>query len=175
MARSALLEPRKERPEARLTPEQKKYIERAAQIRGTSVSDFVVTSAADAGLRTIREQEVLTLNERAREVFVRALLSPPLPGKRLLAAAKRYKGTTKLQVLPKATPRTYFRIEPLSKMQDRETISGGIEALDSYLKRPASQDVAKHTAACFVLTPDGKTVAGFYTPSKYAVDLARRL
>jgi predicted GNAT family N-acyltransferase len=58
-------------------------------------------------------------------------------------------------------------------MHDRETFSCGTEALDSYLKRQASQDVAKHTAACFVLTPDGETVAGFCTLSQYAVDLAR--
>jgi uncharacterized protein (DUF1778 family) len=87
-------EPRKERLEARLTPEQKKHIERAARIKGTSVSDFVVLSAADAALRTIREEEVLTLNERARETFARALLNPPAPGRRLTAAAKRFKERT---------------------------------------------------------------------------------
>jgi uncharacterized protein (DUF1778 family) len=71
---------RKERLEARLTPEQKKHIEHAARIRGTSISDFVVLSADDAAVRTIREQEVITLNERAREVFANALLHPPVPG-----------------------------------------------------------------------------------------------
>ncbi len=95
MAPSAVLESKKERLEARLTPDQKKSIERAAQIRGTSVSDFVVMSAADAARRTIREQEVLTLNEKAREVFVQALLNPPPPSKRLLAAAKRYRQARK--------------------------------------------------------------------------------
>ena len=96
MGRSAVVEKeiKKERLEARLTPEQKKHIERAAQIKGTSVSDFVVLSAADAAVRTIREQEVLTLNERAREVFVEALLNPPAPGARLVAAAKRYRERT---------------------------------------------------------------------------------
>jgi uncharacterized protein (DUF1778 family) len=87
-------ESKKERLEARLTPEQKKHIEHAARIKGTSVSDFVVLSADDAAVRTIREQEVLTLNERAREVFVNALLKPPAPGRRLVAAAKRYKERT---------------------------------------------------------------------------------
>jgi uncharacterized protein (DUF1778 family) len=82
---------RKERLEARLTPEQKKHIEHAARIRGTSISEFVVLSADDAAVRTIREQEVITLNERAREVFAKALLDPPVPGARLLAAAQRYK------------------------------------------------------------------------------------
>jgi uncharacterized protein (DUF1778 family) len=88
-------ESKKERLEARLTPEQKKHIEHAARIKGTSVSDFVVLSADDAAVRTIREQEVLTLNERARDVFVRALLNPPAPGRRLVAAAKRYKERTR--------------------------------------------------------------------------------
>jgi uncharacterized protein (DUF1778 family) len=96
MSRSAVIarESKKERLEARLTPEQKKHIEQAARIRGTSVSDFVVLSAADAAVRTIREQNVLVLNERASRVFVDALLNPPAPGPRLVAAAKRYRQRT---------------------------------------------------------------------------------
>ncbi|MGC2109372.1 MAG: DUF1778 domain-containing protein [Candidatus Korobacteraceae bacterium] len=98
MAPNALVkkELKKERLEARLTPEQKQHIERAAQIKGTSVSDFVVLSAADAAVRAIREQEVLILNERARKVFAHALLHPPAPGRRLMAAAKRYRERAKL-------------------------------------------------------------------------------
>jgi uncharacterized protein (DUF1778 family) len=98
MTSSAVIESesKKERLEARLTPEQKKHIELAAQIKGTSVSDFVVLSAADAAVRTIREQEVLTLNKRARKVFAHALLNPPAPGGRLVAAAKRYRERTKV-------------------------------------------------------------------------------
>ena len=97
MTRSAPLErtTKKNRLEARLTAEQKRYIERAAHITGTSVSDFVVSSAADAAMRTIREQEVLTLSERARAVFVQALLNPPPPGPGLKAAAKRYRERTR--------------------------------------------------------------------------------
>ncbi len=47
-------------------------------------------------MRTIREQEVLTLNERARKAFARALVNPPEPGERLMAAAKRYKQRAKV-------------------------------------------------------------------------------
>ncbi len=50
-----------------------------------------------------------------------------------------------------------FRVEPLRKAHDRVAFSCGIEALDNYLKKQASQDVAKRVAVCFVLTPDGKT------------------
>jgi uncharacterized protein (DUF1778 family) len=84
-------EAKKERLEARLTPEQKKHIEHAARIKGTSVSDFVVLSADAAAVQAIREQEVLTLNERAREVFANALLNPPAPSQRLVSAVRRYK------------------------------------------------------------------------------------
>jgi uncharacterized protein (DUF1778 family) len=98
MAAHAVMEKesKKERLEARLTPEQKKRIEHAARIKGTSVSDFVIGSAQDAAARTIRESEVLTLNEKARTVFVNALLNPPRPSTRLLAAAKRYKQRAKI-------------------------------------------------------------------------------
>jgi predicted GNAT family N-acyltransferase len=64
-----------------------------------------------------------------------------------------------------------FRVEPLGKAHDRAAFSCGSEALDNYLKTQASQDIAKRVAACFVLTPDGRTVAGFYTLSQYSVDL----
>jgi GNAT superfamily N-acetyltransferase len=66
-----------------------------------------------------------------------------------------------------------FRVEPLAKAHDRANFSCGIEPLDSYLQKRASQDVAQHAAVCFVLTPDGKTVAGYYTLSQYSVDLVK--
>lgn len=89
-------ESKKERLEARLTREQKKHIEHAARIKGTSVSDFVVLSADDAAVRTIREQEILTLNEQAREIFANALLNPPAPSGRLVTAARRYRERAKI-------------------------------------------------------------------------------
>src|SRR4029077_17475530 len=96
-ARAAMeKESKKERLEARLTPGQKKHIEHSARIKGTSLSDFVFLCADDAAPRTIREEEVLTLNEHAREVFANALLNPPAPSGRLVAAAKRYRERAKI-------------------------------------------------------------------------------
>ena len=62
-------------------------------------------------------------------------------------------------------------IEPLAKEHDRAAFSCGVNALDQYLQRQATQDVKKHVTVAFVLTPDGKTVAGFYTLSQYSVEL----
>lgn len=92
---SAARQSKKERLEARLTPEQKRRIEQAARIQGTSISDFVILSAEDAALRTIRDHEVLTLNQQAREIFARALLNAPAPSRRLAIGAKRYSQLTK--------------------------------------------------------------------------------
>ena len=64
-----------------------------------------------------------------------------------------------------------FLVETLNKKHDRTGFSCGVAALDRYLHTQASQDVARHVAVCFILTPDGSTIAGYYTLSQYSVDL----
>jgi uncharacterized protein (DUF1778 family) len=82
---------KQERLEARLTRGQKRLIERAAQIRGTSVTDFVLASAQQAATETIKDFQTLSLRGKSREVFVNALLNPPAPNAPARAAARRYK------------------------------------------------------------------------------------
>jgi GNAT superfamily N-acetyltransferase len=66
---------------------------------------------------------------------------------------------------------TEFRVEPLGPRHNRNAFSCGVPALDRYLQKQASQDVSKYVAATFVITPDGATIAGFYSLSSYAVSL----
>jgi uncharacterized protein (DUF1778 family) len=82
---------RTERTEARLYPEQKERIERAARLKGLSLSDFIVQHADEAAIKTIQEHTSWTLEDRDRAVFVQALLNPPAPNARMKAAVKRYK------------------------------------------------------------------------------------
>jgi uncharacterized protein (DUF1778 family) len=82
---------RTERTEARLLPEQKRRLERAASIRGVSLSDFIVQNADEAAIRTIQQHENWTLGAKDRDIFLKVLLSPPMPSARLKSAAKRYK------------------------------------------------------------------------------------
>jgi len=84
-------QPKLQRIEARIRPDQKSRIERAASIRGTSVSDFIVQHADEAARRTIEEHSIWTLNEAQSIAFVEACLNPREPGERLLAAAESYK------------------------------------------------------------------------------------
>lgn len=82
---------KQERLEARIAPDQKRLIERAAELRGTTVTDFVVVSAQQAAEKTIKDFESLRLRDEAREVFVQALLNPAAPNEALRAAAQRYR------------------------------------------------------------------------------------
>jgi uncharacterized protein (DUF1778 family) len=80
-----------ERLEARVTPAQKRLIERAAALRGTSVTEFVVASAQTAAANAIKDSEMLGLRDEAREVFINAVLNPPAPNQAVRTAAQRYK------------------------------------------------------------------------------------
>ena len=64
-----------------------------------------------------------------------------------------------------------FVIEPLGTKHDRAAFSCGVPAMDAYLRKQARQDLKKRVAAPFVITPDGETIAGYYTLSQYAVQL----
>jgi len=80
-----------ERLEARVTPEQKRLIARAAALRGSSVADFIVASAQRAAADTIKDFELLTLHDEARDLFVSAILHPPAPNEAARKAAQQYK------------------------------------------------------------------------------------
>jgi ribosomal protein S18 acetylase RimI-like enzyme len=64
-----------------------------------------------------------------------------------------------------------FVIELLCPRHDRAAFSCGVEVLDAYLRTQAGQDLRKRAAVPFVLTEDGKTIAGYYTLSQFAVEL----
>ena len=82
---------RTERTEARLLPEQKKRIERAARLKGLSLSDFIVQHADEAAIKTIQQHTSWTLEDRDRDIFVQALLNPPEPSDYMKAAVIRYR------------------------------------------------------------------------------------
>lgn len=63
-----------------------------------------------------------------------------------------------------------YRFEPLSEQHDRAAFSCGNQALDAYFQGdPIRQDVSRRVTNAFVLTPDGRFVAGFYTLSPISI------
>ncbi len=64
-----------------------------------------------------------------------------------------------------------LRIEPLDKVKhDRAAFCCEHELLNIYIREQANQDIRKRVAAVYILTPDGKKIAGYYTLSQYAMD-----
>jgi uncharacterized protein (DUF1778 family) len=84
---------RKERLEARVSAEQKELFMQAAALQGSTLTEFVVRSLHEAASRTIREHERMELTAQDREVFIEALLNPPLPNERLRQAVTKYRDT----------------------------------------------------------------------------------
>lgn len=91
MARTMKLPIRSKRLEIRATPDQKKLFERAAQLRGTSLTDFAVDKLQEAATEIIQETESLRLREEDRKVFFHALTNPPAPNEYAKSAVARYK------------------------------------------------------------------------------------
>jgi uncharacterized protein (DUF1778 family) len=91
MSRTMRVPVRSERLEIRATPDQKKQIERAAQIRGTSVTDFAMNKLQEAAREIIQETESFRLREEDRKVFFHALTNPPEPNQYAKDAVGRYK------------------------------------------------------------------------------------
>jgi len=81
----------RERLDLRLRPEQKAEIERAAHIKGLTVTDFIVQNAVATARQAIREYETWTLERPDAEIFAAALAEPAALGPQLAEAGKRYK------------------------------------------------------------------------------------
>ncbi|MFQ5785946.1 MAG: DUF1778 domain-containing protein [Alphaproteobacteria bacterium] len=86
---------KRERLAVRLSGAAKRTLERAAEVSGRSLSDFVVASALDAAHQTIEEHDRIRLAAEDRAVFLAALANPPEPGEALRSAVAHYEALRK--------------------------------------------------------------------------------
>lgn len=84
------IEHKSERIAARVTPEQKTLIARAAKLRGRTLTEFMVESAQKEAEIAVNESLVIRLTIAQQTRLVESLANPPEPNKALKAAAKRY-------------------------------------------------------------------------------------
>src|SRR5437899_10781052 len=80
--------------DARLNEEQKLLIQRAADLEGRTMTDFVLHSAEAAAERAIERRAMLILTARETESFADAVLNPRNPGPVLRKAAREYRRVT---------------------------------------------------------------------------------
>ncbi len=78
--------------DARLTEEQKRFFEKAAQLGGyRSLTDFVILTVQERADEIVEKQEQIIASQRDRDIFFNALLHPEKPNKALRFAAEEYK------------------------------------------------------------------------------------
>jgi uncharacterized protein (DUF1778 family) len=78
------------RLEARVTIEQKQLMERAASLRGQNLTEFIISTLAEASVQIVKDGEFIELTNRDRQVFADTLLNPLPPSDRAVADARWY-------------------------------------------------------------------------------------
>lgn len=73
--------------------------------------------------------------------------------------------------MPEKDARSEFIIEPLNNKHDRAAFSCSSPELERYVKQQLGQDLRKYATIPYILTPDHRTIAGFYTLSQYSITL----
>ena len=78
------------RLEARLPASVYALLKRAAELKGRSITDFVVNAAQDAAHQVIEDEGIIRLSAEDQARFAKALLRPPAPKAALKRAMRRH-------------------------------------------------------------------------------------
>jgi uncharacterized protein (DUF1778 family) len=89
MARTA--ESKQDRLQLRLDARSKHILQRAANYRRKSLSQFVLSTALEEAEKVVRDETVVTLSEPDWNLFYDALVTPPAPNAALRKAYRRYR------------------------------------------------------------------------------------
>ncbi len=81
---------RGERLEARVSAVQKDLFQRAAELQGRTLTDFVIASVHEAAIRALEDMQAVKLTSDESRAFAEAILNPRDPSGRLKAAAHRF-------------------------------------------------------------------------------------
>jgi len=74
------------RLEARMPASVYATLKRAAELKGRSITDFVVSAAHEAAQRAIEEEEIIRLSADDQRRFAETLINPPAPNEALQRA-----------------------------------------------------------------------------------------
>lgn len=77
--------------DARLSKEQKDYLEYAAKLGGyRTLSEFIINSAQEKAQMIVKEYDQILKSDHDREIFFAELLNPGLPNQELQLATEKY-------------------------------------------------------------------------------------
>lgn len=78
------------RLEARVPVDVYEQMQRAARLRGMTLTGFILATAGEDARRVVEEADVQRLTAEDQLRFAKALIDPPTPNARLTRAAKRH-------------------------------------------------------------------------------------
>lgn len=78
------------RLEARIPIQVYDQMQRAARLRGLTLTSYLIATAGEDARRVVEEAEILRLAREDQIRFAEALIHPPEPNARLARAAKRH-------------------------------------------------------------------------------------
>ena len=79
-----------QRIDLRVTPEQKELLERAAQLKGMSLSAYMLSYCLEAAQTELEAHQKLVLSDRDRDLFLQLMANPPKPEKALLTDLRKF-------------------------------------------------------------------------------------
>lgn len=78
------------RLEARIPAQIYDTMQRAAQLRGMTLTGFLLATAGEDARRVVEEADIMRMSREDQTRFAAALIDPPKPNDRLTRAAKRH-------------------------------------------------------------------------------------
>ena len=78
------------RLEARIPVQVYEQMQRAARLRGMTLTGYLIATAGEDARRIVEDTEILRLSREDQIRFAEALINPPKPNDRLVRAAKRH-------------------------------------------------------------------------------------
>lgn len=78
------------RLEARIPMQLYDQMQRAARLRGMTLTGYLMATAGEDARRTVEEADLLRMAREDQIRFAEALIDPPQPNARLVHAAKRH-------------------------------------------------------------------------------------
>jgi len=78
------------RLEARIPAQVYDQMQRAARLRGMTLTGYLIATAGEDARRVVEEAEIMRLARADQIRFAEALIDPPRPNARLKRAAKRH-------------------------------------------------------------------------------------
>lgn len=84
------LKHKESRIDVRVRPEQKELLERAASIKGMSLSAYLLSNSLEKAKVEIEKHQKLVLSDRDRDLFIALMSEPPKPNQALKEAMAKY-------------------------------------------------------------------------------------